>query len=125
MKLLPVLLLVSLCVGCGYSKSTTPPSPGTTPVISKLTPNSAAANTSVDLTVDGTSFAGGAVIKFNGQAQTTTRVSGTQLKATIPDTATATAGVVPVTVTNPATPGGPYGGGTTAVTSAPMNFTIN
>jgi hypothetical protein len=47
------------------------------------------------------------------------------LTATIPASAVSASGTVPVTVTNPGTPGGQYGGGTTAVTSAPMNFTIN
>jgi hypothetical protein len=40
-------------------------------------------------------------------------------------TAIMNSGTVPVTVTNPAIPGGIYGGGTAAATSAPMNFTIN
>jgi hypothetical protein len=34
-------------------------------------------------------------------------------------------GTVPVTVTNPGTPGGIYGGGTSPATSSPMNFTVN
>jgi hypothetical protein len=32
---------------------------------------------------------------------------------------------VPVTVTNPGTPGGIYGGGTSPATSMPMTFMIN
>jgi hypothetical protein len=36
----------------------------------------------------------------------------------------ATAGTVSVTVTNPGTPGGQYGGGTMAETSNIMTFTI-
>jgi hypothetical protein len=56
----------------------------------------------------------------------TTFDSATEVKATIPASAVATANpAVPVTVTNPGTPGGQYGGGTAAATSAPMNFTIN
>jgi len=126
MKLLMVLLLATVAVGCGYSKSTTPPSPGTTPNITQLNPSSTAAmGPAFTLEVDGTSFAGAAVVKFNGAAQTTTRVSATKLTAQIPASAITTAGTVPVTVTNPGTPGGPYGGGTSPATSTPMDFTIN
>jgi hypothetical protein len=32
---------------------------------------------------------------------------------------------VPVTVTNPGTPGGIYGGGTSSATSMPMTFMVN
>lgn len=126
MKLLMVLSLAAITAGCGYSKSTTPPTPGTAPVISQLNPSSTAAmGPAFQLEVDGTSFAGQAVVKFNGAAQTTTRVSATKLTAMIPASAITTAGTVPVTVTNPGTPGGVYGGGTSPATSAPMNFTIN
>jgi uncharacterized protein (TIGR03437 family) len=75
--------------------------------------------------VDGTNFGSKAVVNFNGAAMKTTFVSATQVKATIPASAVSTAATVPVTVTNPGTPGGLYGGGTAAATSAPMNFTIN
>ena len=126
MKLLTVLLLATLAIGCGYSKSTTPTQPGTMPVITGLVPNNAAAvGNAVPFEVDGTNFAAGAGINFNGVAQATTRVSSTKLTTTLQPASIVTAGVVPVTVTNPAIPGGPYGGGTAAATSAAMNFTIN
>jgi len=64
-------------------------------------------------------------VNFNGAKMTTTYVSASKLMATVPNSAIATAGTVPVTVTNQAVAGGLYGGGTTAVTSQPMNFTIN
>jgi len=79
------------------------------------------------LTVNGSSFATNAVVNWNGAPQTTTYVTGKQLMAAIPATAIATPGTVPVTVTNPGTPGsgGPYGGGGTASeTSNAMNFTV-
>lgn len=122
-KTVEMILLVgviALALGCGYSKKM-----GATPSIIQLNPASAPAGTSVPLEVDGTNFASQAVIKFNGLALTTTVVSSTKLQATVPASADMSAGTVPVTVTNPATSGGLYGGGTTAVTSAPMNFTIN
>ena len=78
------------------------------------------------LTVNGTDFSGTATIYWNGTAETTTVVSaGTQLMTTIPAADIATAGTAAVTVTNPGTAGGHYGGGTSAETSAPMTFTIN
>ena len=126
MKLLAILLLSTVAAGCGYSKSTTPAQPGTMPTITGLIPNTAiAGGTAVPFEVDGTNFAAGAVINFNGAIQVTTRVNATQLTTTIQPASIATAGAVPVTVTNPAIPGGPYGGGTQAATSAALNFTIN
>ena len=77
------------------------------------------------LTVNGANFASNAQINWNGAAQTTTPVSAAQLTADIPASAIATAGTVTVTVTNPGTPGGTYGGGTLAETSNSMTFTIN
>jgi hypothetical protein len=79
------------------------------------------------MTVNGTSFASGSTVKWNGTSLTTTFVTGKQLTADVPATAIATSATVPVTVVNPAVAGtgGPYGnGGTAAATSAPMNFTI-
>ena len=130
MKLLMVVLITAVAatgVGCGYSShATTPQQPGTTPAIAQLTPPSTAAGSSdFPLTVQGTNFNSNAVVNFNGSAMATTFDSGTEVKATIPASAVATAGTAKVTVTNPGKPGGLYGGGTAAATSAPMNFTIN
>jgi len=126
MKLLTVLLLCAVAVGCGYgTKTTTPPQPGATPVITQLTPSTGPQGNPFTLEVDGTSFAANAVINFGGTAETTTAPSSGKLQANIPGTAVMSTGKVPVTVTNPATPGGIYGGGTTAVTSTPMDFTVN
>lgn len=127
MKLFAVLLLSTLAVGCGYGKSTTPPTPGTTPTTTGLVPNNVLHSSGAFLfEVDGSNFAANAVINFNNAAQTTTFVSSGKITAMIPATSIMTAGTVPVTVTNPGKPGGPYGGGTAAATSAPaMNFTIN
>ena len=126
MKLLTVLLLCTFAVGCGYgSKTTTPPAAGTMPIITQLTPPSVMHSTaSFQLEVDGTSFMSSAVINFNGTAETTTSPSAGKLQATIPATAIMSAGPVPVTVTNPGTPGGIYGGGTNPATSTPMTFTV-
>jgi hypothetical protein len=124
-----VTLLTAISVACGYSsKATTPSTPGTVPTIAQLAPDSMNhGGAGFVLTVNGTNFSSSAVINFNGAAQTTKFVSGNQAMATIPASAIATAGTVPVTVTNPATAGtGSYGsGGTLAETSSPVNFTIN
>jgi len=131
MKIAKTVFLVALVaagMACGYSKpATTPPTAGTTPTITELAPSSMTHGMpKFVLTVNGTRFSGNATIYWNGTAETTTAVApGTQLMTTIPATDIATAGTAAVTVTNPGTPGGPYGGGTSAETSAPMTFTIN
>lgn len=130
MKLLMIALLTAAAaagVGCGYSShATTPQQPGTTPTIAALVPPSTAAGSSqFTLEVDGSNFGGSAVVKFNGAAMATTFASGTKVMATIPASAVSTAGTAKVTVTNPGTPGGLYGGGTAPATSTPMDFTIN
>ena len=119
--------LLATGLACGYSsKASTPPAVGAMPNISALAPPSTAAgSTNVTLTVNGTNFNGNATINWKGTALTTTHVSGNQLMASIPDSDVAAAGTASVTVTNPGTPGGIYGGGTSAETSNSMTFTIN
>ena len=130
MKMVSVLLLTLLCLGCGGYKSSnsTAPSAGTVPVIMQLVPNSMKAGSAgFALTVNGSSFNTDAIINWNGTMQTTTYITGNQLMTMIPASAIATPGTVAVTVTNPGHPaGGIYGsGGTSASTSMPMTFTIN
>jgi hypothetical protein len=124
-----VFLAALLAVGlaCGYSaKATTPPVAGTSPDISELAPdNTNSGGAAFVLTVNGTNFNSNAAINWAGTAQTTSFVSASQLTATIPATAIASSGSVMVTVTNPGTSGGIYGGGTSAETSNAMTFTIN
>lgn len=125
MKPLIVILLAAISIGCGYSHSTTPQQPGTMPTISQLKPNNGNPGAQIALEVDGSNFAGNAVINFNGAAQATTWTNSGKVTATITIASSATPGSVPVTVTNPGTAGGQYGGGTAAATSQPMNFTVN
>ncbi len=126
MKLLMVLSLVAIGVGCGYSKSTTPMQAGTVPTIAQLVPNSAnSGGSAFTFEVDGANFKSNAFINFNSTAMTTTWVSAAKLTTMIPATAIMNPGTVPVTVTNPGTAGGIYGGGTASATSKTMNFTIN
>jgi len=130
MKIAKSVLLVALLalgLGCGYSKhASTPPAAGSMPTISMLAPASMTAGSAAFvLTVNGSHFNSNASINWNGAAQATTFVSGSQLTTTIPATSIATAGMVTVTVTNPGTPGGIYGGGTSPETSNGMTFTIS
>jgi hypothetical protein len=127
MKLLLAVVLAAITVGCGYSsKTTTPAQPGTVPVISQLTP--AATNAGAPafmLEVDGSKFAGQATVNFGATKINPTFVNSGKLQAMVPATAVAAAGTVHVTVTNPGTPGGLYGGGTQPETSVAMDFTVN
>jgi hypothetical protein len=125
-----LVTMTALTLACGYSAKTTPPSAGTVPTIAALSPASATAGgPAFTLTVNGTNYAGKAVVNWNGAAQTsnTTYVGANQLTVAVPAAAIASSGAVSITVTNPATPGtGMYGsGGTTAETSTAMNFTVN
>ncbi len=111
-------LLLMVALGCGYSKPKT-----TTPMVSQLNPSSEKAGSGqFMLEVDGSNFAGNAVVQFNGANVATTVASSTKVQATIPASAIMNAGMVPVTVTNPGS-GGIYGNMGTQ--SAAMNFTIN
>ncbi|QQS47372.1 MAG: hypothetical protein IPM66_01530 [Acidobacteriota bacterium] len=87
--------------------------PNPTPAIASLSPNSAIeGGAAFELTVNGTGFVDGAVVRWNGQDRTTTFVSATQLKAAIPAADIATAGTAQVTVFTPA----PGGGASNALT---------
>lgn len=119
-------LLLTVGLACGYSKHSTPPAVGTMPNISTLNPSNANHGaTGVVLTVNGTNFNSNATINWNGTALTTTFISAQQMMTTIPTADLATSGTAAVTVTNPGTSGGPYGGGTMSETSNSMTFTIN
>ncbi|HTY84309.1 MAG TPA: hypothetical protein VMB19_08820 [Silvibacterium sp.] len=121
LKTLVPILIAAAGLGCGYTKPATTPT--SMPAIAQLTPNTATAGgPQFQLEVDGTNFAANAVINFNGIAQTTTTVSAGKIQTTVPASAIMNTGTVPVTVTNPGTTG-LYG--TPAVSSAPVNFTIN
>lgn len=117
---LVLAVLVAAGLGCGYSK---PSMTASMPSISQLSPGTATAGTAqFQLEVDGANFTSGAIVNFNGVAQATTFVSAAKLEATIPASAVTAPGMMPVTVTDPAT-GGIYGVG--AMTSAASTFTVN
>jgi hypothetical protein len=88
-----------------------------TPSLTSISPNSAAAGSSaLTLTVNGSNFVSGSVVRVNGSNRTTTFVSGTQLTASIPASDMATGALLSITVFTPS----PGGGTSTAVT-----FTVN
>ncbi|HXW99685.1 MAG TPA: IPT/TIG domain-containing protein [Candidatus Acidoferrales bacterium] len=119
---------IALMMACGYSHSMTPPTAGTMPVIKTLNPTDVNHGTAAfSLEVDGTGFNSTAVVNFNQAAMATTWTNSGKVTAMIPASAIMNAGMVNVTVTNPAVTGtGPYGGGgMTAQTSTPIAFTIN
>ena len=85
------------------------------PTLTTLSPSSATAGgIAFTLTVNGTNFINGSVVRWNGSPRTTTYVSPTQLTAAITAADIASAGTFPITVFNP-TPGGG--------TSNAVNFT--
>ena len=123
------LILTLLSLGCGYkSPMSGSQQPGTAPVVMQLVPNTAnSGDPGFTLTVNGNSFNQDAVISVNGQKQTTTFMTASQLTTTIPASAIVTPGTLAVTVTNPGhAAGGIYGaGGTASATSTPKDFTVN
>jgi uncharacterized protein (TIGR03437 family) len=87
------------------------------PTVSGLNPSSAnAGSAGITLTVNGTGFINGSVVRWNGNNRTTAFVSATQLTVQIPASDLTSAGTAQVTVFNPAPGGG---------TSTAVNFTIN
>jgi hypothetical protein len=86
------------------------------PTLTSLSPSSVlAGGTSFTLTLNGTNFVSGSIVRWNGSNRTTTFVSSTQLQASIPPSDIALAGSAQVTVFNPAPGGG---------TSFALTFTI-
>jgi len=77
------------------------------PTISSITPTTRVQNgAAFTLTVNGTKFFSGSVVRWSGQVRPTTFVSSTQLTADIPATDLATVAAVSITVYNPETGGG-------------------
>lgn len=130
MKALQIAILTSLAaftLACGYgSHSYMSAQPGSVPAIAELSPTSMNhGSAAFMLTVNGSSFSSTAKVNFGGTAMSTTYISGSQLMASIPASAIASAATIQVTVTNPGTPGGQYGGGTQSETSAVVDFMVN
>ncbi|WP_156955345.1 IPT/TIG domain-containing protein [Polaromonas glacialis] len=98
--------------------ATTPANP--VPALASLAPASAAAGgAGFALTVDGSNFVAGSVVRWNGANRTTTFVSATRLTAAIAASDTATAGTAQVSVFNPTPGGGVSAAQPFAVTAVP------
>jgi hypothetical protein len=76
---------------------------------------------SFTLTLTGSNFVNGTIVKWNGVALVTTFVSSTQLTATIPVSDMEVAGIASITIFNP-TPGG---GASTALTFSIVDFSVS
>jgi galactose oxidase-like protein/glyoxal oxidase-like protein/IPT/TIG domain-containing protein len=87
------------------------------PSLASMSPTSANSGGSpFTLTVNGTNFVAGSVVRWNGSNRATSFVSATQLTANIPASDVATASTAQVTVFTPAPGGG---------TSSALTFTVN
>ena len=92
------------------------------PTITTLNPlDITAGEAGFDLTVQGTGFVDGAVVRWNGADRVTTFVSATRLKAAITAADVAAAGSPTVTVFNPGAGGGESGGVTFTIMPAAGN----
>jgi hypothetical protein len=115
---LGALLAVTLagCGGGGSSTPSPPPSNNPVPALTALSPATATATGGAfTLTVTGSSFISGSVVRWDGTGRTTTFVNSTQLTAAIPASDIASPGTAQVSVFNPSPGGG---------TSASLPFTI-
>ncbi len=93
--------------GGGTSNSQTFSVNNPTPTTTYISPNTKMIGDSAfTMTVMGTNFLSGAVVKFNGSARTTAFISSTQLTASILASDLLAAGTYLVVVTNPAPSGG-------------------
>jgi hypothetical protein len=88
------------------------------PTIDTLSPSTTVAGSGgFTLTITGTNFVNGSVVRWNGSDRTTGFVSSTVLTATIPASDVATAGTANVTVFNPAPSGGTSNTATFTITN--------
>ena len=114
-RLAGTLLLVAALVGCGGGV-TPPVTENPVPTLTSISPTSKPVGSAdFTLTVNGSNFISGSVVRWNGSGRATTFVSSAQLTATILASDITAAGTAQVTVFNP-TPGGG--------TSAASTFTI-
>jgi hypothetical protein len=102
----------------GVYKLTQAPNPA--PSVTTVSPSSViAGDPGFNLTVNGSGFVYGSVVRWNGSDRPTTRVSATQLTAAIASSDIPTAGTASVTVFTPAP-----GGGTSSAATVNINPTF-
>ncbi len=91
------------------------------PAVTSLSPASAmAGGAALTLTVNGSNFFASSVVRWNGVDRSTTRVSATQLRASISAADIAAAGTAQVTVFTPSPGGGTSGALTFAINPPPV-----
>jgi hypothetical protein len=122
MKVICVLLVTFFALGCGYS--TKSGMAAGVPAVAQLMPNTATAGgPAFTLTVNGSNFVSGSVVWWNGAILTTMFVTGSQITAAITAADIATAGTIPVYVSNSGGPGVYMNQG--VQNSNTVNFTVN
>lgn len=95
--------------------------PNPVPTLTSISPNSVTAGSAAfTLTVNGTNFVSGAVVRWNGSNRATSFVSSARLSATITAADISTAGTASVTVFNPA----PGGGASNALSFTVCSYAI-
>jgi hypothetical protein len=116
---LAALVLAACGGGGGGDNPPLAPANNPAPTLTSLVTTSAAAGSAAfNLSVTGSNFVNGSVVRWNGADRTTTFTSATQLSAAITAADIATAGTATVTVFNPAPGGGTSGGLTFTITAA-------
>jgi trimeric autotransporter adhesin len=114
---LGVCLVLADCGGGGSSNSGGGGNPPATPTISSISPTSVIAGAGpATLTVNGTNFLSTSTVEVNGQSETTTFVSATQLTAAIPAAQLTSCGNLAVVVLN---------GSLSSGLGTPVNFVVN
>jgi hypothetical protein len=116
MKLVFVLLLALVALGCGYGSSTHNYNMTTATAVkmSEIAPNAAAAGMpGFTLTVNGSGFASNSMVYWNSMPLSTTFVSGNQLVASVPASEVAMPAMVQVYVNS------------NGMASNMMSFTVN
>lgn len=94
--------------------------PNPAPTLSSISPtNTSAGSAQFTLTVNGSNFVNGSIVRWNGSDLVTTVVSATQLTAIVPAGLVASQGTATVTVFNPAPGGGTSSGQTFTIGAAP------
>lgn len=104
----------------GPQTFTISPAPNPTPILSNISPtNKLAGDPQFTLTVNGSQFVAGAVVRVGGVDRVTTYVSPTQLTAVIPASDVLAVGQLVVTVFNPSPGGGTSAAATLTVSALP------
>jgi len=132
LKFVPIGMLMALAIGagicgCGSGASTVPSGNtpgGATPAITSLSPTSTTlGGAAFPLTVSGSNFVPGSVVRWNGSDRPTTFVSSSQLTAQISASDIVTTGTATVTVFNPGSSGGTSNASNFAINTPPINPT--